>query len=639
MARGFLSRFLALLLIIHQVEGAAREKPKVPIVPGSNDGKSLDDFGEHSAASLESLKRSVFRISVFSKVWRWSRPFDDHYVVGSLGSGFLVGDKPLTICTCAHVVRGADRVYLQVPEFGKTKFEARVEIINNDVDVAFLSLKDPEALLQKLGEANVTLKPLRFAEKTPPLGHIVTAPGFPLGQETMTLSTGVISGVDHVSFHYTNLAIQSTAIISSGNSGSPLLDSDTMEVIGMNYAKLPSEAQINYVVALWRLKQVLLKHKQIHASGIATENYQFRLVKPGLVITPGVDALYLLSRSSTTCNTGPLISSILPNSPFQGASPKIPENSFLVSLDEVKLDKYGQGTKKEYVNYKVDFADLMWMRRGTGEEDISFETCNAATGEVQEHKMSLAWSPERNGNGIQYVYDARLDQFDWEIYGDLLFMPLTENAINLFNGDFHSAATIRFLEPGERQKPRLAVLLLKEGGEAGEALELRKGSDLEIVASINGHNVKDLEDYRRHFFPDPAAQAQTVTSDQTGSQSFLLRERQSIRKGDEVVWSLKTSAGKEYASLFVNTLKAQAEQYAAGERYILTSAAKDAMVQLDILSAPKKKSLLARAQDKTLGEMDIDPASEVRAKPLEVIRRDGNVAIVDYAQHEAYDTW
>merc|ERR1719498_635400 len=97
-------------------------------------------------------QRSVFRITVYRKVWRWSRPYDDNYVVGSLGSGFLVGDSPLTICTCAHVVRGADLVYVQVTDFGKTRFEARVDTINNYADAALISLKRPEELLRQLKE-------------------------------------------------------------------------------------------------------------------------------------------------------------------------------------------------------------------------------------------------------------------------------------------------------------------------------------------------------------------------------------------------------------------------------------------------------------------------------------------------------
>jgi len=627
----------------------------VPIVAVAHDS-SLDSFGGHSAPSLGSLKRSVFRITVYRKVWRWSRPFDDHYVLGSLGSGFLVGDSPLTICTCAHVVRGADLVYLQVTDFGKTRFEAQVETINNYADVAMITLKKPEELLKKLKEANVKLMPLKFAEKTAPLGHSVVAPGFPLGQETMTLSTGVISGVDHVAFHYTNLATQSTAMISAGNSGSPLLDAESMEVIGMNYAKKTGEAQINYVVALWRLKQVVLKHQQVQKRKIA-KPYQFKLVEPGLVLTPGVNALYLLSQGDKTCDSGPLISAVLPNSPFQDASPAVPKNSFLVSVDGIKLDKYGQGIKKEYVDEMVDYSDLMWMRGGTGEEEIAFETCNAATGKVQKHKMSMAWKKEREGQGIQYIYDARLDKLEWEIFGELIFMPLTENHISQFSGDFHTDAMIRFLDPQQRQKPRLAVMLFKGGGEAQDALSMMKGSDLEVVESINGHEVNNLEDYRRHFFPDPqkkqGGKAMLLTSNSsswpqgiappTQSQSFLRREHRAVANGQELVWSLKTSAGKEYACLFMDTLKAQEAQYTSGARHVMTAGAKDAMNQLGFFSGPKKKSLLAApqgiAQSSVVTDLDIDSAKQLTGQPLEVTGRDGGVAVLDFAKDEGYDSW
>jgi len=629
--------------------GAHTKELAVPVLAKAHD-KILESLGAHTKPTLGSLKRSVFRITVYSKVWRWSRPFDDHSVVGSLGSGFLVGDSPITIATCAHVVRGADRIYLQVTEFGKTKFEAQVETINNDADVAILTLKNPEQLIAKLAEAKMKLVPLRFASDTPTLGHKVVAPGFPLGQDTMTLSTGVIAGVDHVAFHYTNLAIQSTAIISSGNSGSPLLDETTLDVVGMNYAKNPNEAQINYVVALWRLQQVLLKHKQIHPDKgkgkTDHETYQFRLVKPGLVLTPGVNALYMLSQGKTTCNSGPLISSISPSSPFRDAEPPIPENSFLVTVDGVKLDKYGQGHKKKYVDEMVDFSDLMWMREGTGEEDIEFETCTAATGESQKHKMSMAWSKKREGSGVQYVYDARLDKLDWEIYGDLLFMPLTENHISMFHGDFHTDAMIRFLAPEARQKPKLAVMLLNSGGEAQDALGLTKGSDLEIVESINGHEVNSLEDYRRHFFPDsPKEQG---SAEQPSGVKLLLSNsssvagtHQAVRDGEELVWSLKTSAGKEFASLFVEALKKQDVSVKRGLKYLFTPAAKAAMDKLGFFAGSKKKSLLAQSQDITATEPNMDDGAETRmaGEPLEFIRREGSVGILDFAKNEGFDYW
>merc|ERR1719414_2912945 len=126
--------------------------------------------------------------------------------------------------------------------------------------------------------------------------------------------------------------------------------------------------------------------------------------------------------------------------------------------------------KEGFANELVDFDDLMWMRGGTGEQDIPFVTCDAATGEVWGHWMSLDWRNAREGRGIRYYSDPRLEEVDWEIFGDLIFMDLTENHIKVLSGDFHASALVRFLDPSERDSPRLVVMLHKAGGDAEEAL-------------------------------------------------------------------------------------------------------------------------------------------------------------------------
>jgi len=362
----------------------------------------------------------------------------------------------------------------------------------------------------------------------------------------------------------------------------------------VNYASDKSEAQVNssrckkqlnFVVALWRLKQVLLKHQQVHKKGDkSTETFQFRLVEPGLVIAPSLDALYINSinpssitnKDSTTCNHGPLISSISPSSPFHHAYPPIPANSFLVSVDGVRLDRYGQGIKKEYLDEWVDYSDLMWMRGGTGEEDISFDTCNANTGKSQKHTMSMAWNKMREGQGIQYFYEPRLEHLPFEIYGDFLFMPLTENHINKFQS-YQKNAMFRYLLPEARRKPKLAVMLLRDGTDAGEALKLVMGRDMDIVETINGVETNTLEDYRQHFFPHPLSGGKTI------------RERK------ELIFSLKTASGKQFASFFVDTLKKQ-ESSAKTASYLLTPTAKSAMEKVNALP-PTKKQLLEKQGD------------------------------------------
>jgi len=116
-----------------------------------------------------------------------------------------------------------------------------------------------------------------------------------------------------------------------------------------------------------------------------------------------------------------------------------------------------------------------------------------------------------------------------------------------------------------------------------------------------------------------------------------LREREAVGRGEELVWSLKTAAGKEYASLFVDTLKSQASSYVHGARYVMTPAAKKAMLHLGFFA--KKKSLLASSRESTAAELDVDAVADLKGRPLEVKRREGDVAIVDFAHNEGYDSW
>merc|ERR1719316_1485382 len=233
---------------------------------------------------------------------------------------------------------------------------------------------------------------------------------------TLKLSTGILSGVDHVDFNYRNLALQSTAIISSGNSGSPLLSKDSLQIVGMNYAKNPSESQINYAVPLWRLRQVLAKHKKVHAgtTELPAKPHQFHLIDPKITITPGLPAFYARANG---CNSGALISDVVPKSMFLRAQPPVKRDDFLVAVNGINLDRYGQGVSKSYVDERVDYTDLMWMREGTGEEDISVTVCDSSTGRQTDHKMNMAWTQENDGSTVRWVYEPRNEGVDWEIFG------------------------------------------------------------------------------------------------------------------------------------------------------------------------------------------------------------------------------
>lgn len=148
----------------------------------------------------------------------------------AVGSGFLYNNQG-DVITNAHVVANAESVNVTTSD-GK-KMPGDVIGVSRDVDVAVVrvpGLKDKKPLpLQNEGSAELLDE--------------VLALGSPLGLQN-TVTKGEISGLDRTldiePFHYENL-YQISAPISPGNSGGPLLDRKTGEVIGINSAKMDEE--------------------------------------------------------------------------------------------------------------------------------------------------------------------------------------------------------------------------------------------------------------------------------------------------------------------------------------------------------------------------------------------------------------
>jgi serine protease Do len=144
---------------------------------------------------------------------------------GSLGSGFLYNDKG-DIVTNAHVVANAKEVKVNTTD--SKEFTGEVIGISNDTDIAVVrvdGLKD--------------VSPLKIARsRTAEIGDEVLALGSPLGFQN-TVTTGIISGLDRDlnidNFQYEDV-YQISAPIAPGNSGGPLVDRKTGEVLGINSA-------------------------------------------------------------------------------------------------------------------------------------------------------------------------------------------------------------------------------------------------------------------------------------------------------------------------------------------------------------------------------------------------------------------
>ncbi|MFB4169514.1 S1C family serine protease [Virgibacillus sp. JSM 102003] len=139
------------------------------------------------------------------------------------GSGFLYNNKG-DIITNAHVVRDADVIYVKTAN--ARAYPAAVVGMGKDTDIAVIRVP------QLAGQNSLSIEKDVQAE----MGDEVIALGSPHGfQNTVTL--GIISGTERNfsvdGFNYENV-YQISAQITHGNSGGPLINRETGNVIGIN---------------------------------------------------------------------------------------------------------------------------------------------------------------------------------------------------------------------------------------------------------------------------------------------------------------------------------------------------------------------------------------------------------------------
>jgi len=184
----------------------------------------------------ENVKESIVKIYTAAKVPNYNIPWNSS-IKRSHGSGTIIeGNR---ILTNAHVV--ANETFIEVKRYGETKrYEAQVEYISHQVDLALLKVKD-ESFFE--GAKSLSLGEL------PKIQQNITVYGFPMGGNALSVSTGVVSRIEHTGYAHSQerfLAIQIDAAINPGNSGGPAISDD--KIVGVVMQQIKNSQNIGYLV-------------------------------------------------------------------------------------------------------------------------------------------------------------------------------------------------------------------------------------------------------------------------------------------------------------------------------------------------------------------------------------------------------
>src|SRR5438270_6713366 len=205
--------------------GSAPEIPRQPEAPRPPGAPGRANTPQHNVVAVPvpiapprpngPVQQSLVRITSTEVAPDYRAPWNAGMLARGVGAGFVIeGNR---IMTNAHVVSNSR--YLTVERDGDpNKYPAKVLFVAHDCDLALITVDSPNFYKNML--------PLKFGG-IPELESTVSAYGYPIGGERMSVTTGIVSRIDFQLYTHSSivqhLAIQISAQINPGNSGGPVM--------------------------------------------------------------------------------------------------------------------------------------------------------------------------------------------------------------------------------------------------------------------------------------------------------------------------------------------------------------------------------------------------------------------------------
>lgn len=339
---------------------------------------------------------SIVKIYTVSKIPNYKTPWNST-IKRARGSGAIIrGNK---ILTNAHVV--ANQTFIEVKRHGDTnRYEAKVDYVSHQTDLALLSVKDKNFFKG--------VKSLNFA-KLPKIQQEITVYGFPIGGHSLSVSTGIVSRIEHTRYAHSKeifLSIQIDAAVNPGSSGGPAISDG--KIVGVVMQQMQNSQNIGYLVPTEIIKHFLddIKDKKYDGFphlGISTEKMENEALRK----------VYHMDKETT----GVLLIDISEKSSALGVLRK---GDVLTAIDshEIQNDgtvefRYHMFTSLKYFIDKKQLTDKITLDilRDGKKMKVDIKLSNIADDDLLVNTLS---------------YDVMPKYF---IYGGYVFTPLTRNLL------------------------------------------------------------------------------------------------------------------------------------------------------------------------------------------------------------------
>ncbi len=449
--------YLLLLLVVLPI--SAKEQKKIvsdkrldqPIT----DNKWLD--------VQKKAKDTVVQLFIQTAEFNWKEPFKSPEQSRAWGSGFFINSDGYLVSNY-HVVDEAVKVRIQIPSLGKEQFLVEVVGASPDRDITLLRLtkKAKQDILEKLKE--IPSLPLGDSD-TVLRTHEVLALGYPLGQQKLKSTQGIVSGRENLR---DESYIQITAAINDGNSGGPSLNKDG-EVIGINTAGFSRAQNVGYIIPINDVKSVI---DDLHDTKL--------LHKPFLGGEYNIANKELVSFLKNPSPGGLYVSRVYKNTLLDKAG--LQAGDMIYAINGNKFDLYGE-TSTLWSEDRVPLAALLNRFKLGQKINISY----ARQG---QHKETTFTFDVLKQLPIRYFY-PEFEKIDYEIIGGMVLMQLTLNHVQLF--EEHRSFLTKYKKREHQYEPRLLLTHIFNGSETQKA---RVFKEVDLIEEVNGKKVQTLEQFR-----------------------------------------------------------------------------------------------------------------------------------------------
>jgi S1-C subfamily serine protease len=434
-----------------------------------------------------SIDRSIVKIYTVSKAPNYQEPWNST-VHRSSGSGSIISGN--RILTNAHVV--ANQTFLEVKKYGDTKrYQAKVLQVSHDTDLALLEVEDKNFFSNTI--------PLTFGT-LPKMQDKVTVYGYPMGGNTISISTGIVSRIEHNRYVHSGqsfLSIQIDAAINPGNSGGPTISDG--KIVGVVMQQISRAQNIGYMVPIDVVQHFLTDVEDGVYDGFPKLGIYMEKIE-----NPTQKEYYKLDENSG----GILVVKILYTSPFKDVLQK---DDIITAIDGHKIESDGTVSFREnqYTHFKY-YVDMHQYG-----EEVALDVLRDGKKISVKVKLSTKKSTERS-SFAEFEYDKMPTYF---MLGGYVFTPLTQNLLNASN---QPNLPLRYgATKFPTQDNQEIVLLLKVL--ASTISRGDYGVSFWKIDKINGQKFKDFKDFYK--LVTTSKEKYVILEDDGGSKIVIDRKK------------------------------------------------------------------------------------------------------------------